>query len=351
MNPPSKLSKLSHLHTNILHWFLLLLLLNRVTIITPPQQPPFDCYFLIHAKTQGRIFPLSGHPSMSSHHPYPQPPDNYSSPPVVIFLTVTLLVFFFVGFFVIYFCRCFMENIFNSMNNRSSPSGNVVGSSFVNQGLDPALVQSFPTFEYSTVKDFCPEKYGLECAVCLAEFEDDNMLRLLTVCYHAFHQECIDLWLGSHKTCPVCRRDLDLPNISIEKSPPLVRSNSMNDISNVSLEDAVSIVIKEDEGEECRGESVEQGAQNNTIFKQSERGEKFVKFSRCHTTGHSILRTRQEEDRHTLRLPDHVKKKLLRRHNWTGSFIAFGHFSHPTPTRNGGFGEVTGSPAGDINRV
>ncbi|XP_031247219.1 RING-H2 finger protein ATL29-like [Pistacia vera] len=290
----------------------------------------------------------------SNYPPYPEHPENYSAPPITIVLTVTLLVFFFVGFFTIYFCRCFMENIINSMNNRNSPSENVVGSSFVNQGLDPSLVQSFPTFQYSTVKDFRREKYGLECAICLAEFEDNNLLRLLTVCYHVFHQECIDLWLSSHKTCPVCRRDLDLPDIPLEKSPPYVRSNSMNDISvsNLSLEDAVSIVIKEDEEEECRGESIEQGALNNTIIKQSERGENFEKFSRCHSTGHSILRTRQEEDRHTLRLPEHMKIKLLRGHNCTGSCIAFGDFSRRTATRNfGGFGEVTGCSAGNIDRV
>ncbi|KAG5007797.1 hypothetical protein JHK82_025723 [Glycine max] len=43
----------------------------------------------------------------------------------------------------------------------------------------------------------------------LLQFDSDSMLRLLTVCYHVFHQQCIDLWLSSHKTCPVCRTDLD----------------------------------------------------------------------------------------------------------------------------------------------
>ncbi|XP_044466522.1 RING-H2 finger protein ATL29 [Mangifera indica] len=273
---------------------------------------------------------------MSSHYPaYPQQPENYSSPPVVIVLTVTLLAFLFVGFFTIYFCRCFLENIFNTMNNRNSPSRNVVGSSFVSQGLDPSLVQSFPTFEYSSVKEFQRKKYGLECAICLAEFEDDDMLRLITLCYHVFHQECIDLWLRSHKTCPVCRKDLDLPDPSFEKSPSLVRSNSMNDINgtNVPLEDAVSIVIKDNEEEECRGESVEQGAPTDAIIKQSEKGENFEKFSRCHSTGHSILRTTQEENRHTLRLPEHVQIKLTRGHEWTESCVSSADFSDQTPTR------------------
>lgn len=284
---------------------------------------------------------------------YPPHAENYASPPITIILTVTLLVFFFVGFFSVYFCRCFMENIVNTWQLRQSPSGNAAGTSdsSANPGLHPSLIQAFPAFAYSTVKDFRRQKYGLECAICLAEFEDDNILRLLTVCYHVFHQECIDLWLESHKTCPVCRSDLDLDQNSLEKSPLLFRSNSMNNItgSNVStLEDAISIFIKEDE--EARGDNGEQVV-NPNIIKQYERYEKIEKFSRSHSTGHSMHTTKNElEDRHTLRLPENVKLKILRGHNWTGSCITFGEFGSPVVTRNNvGFGDVPRCSARVIN--
>ncbi|XP_060961312.1 RING-H2 finger protein ATL39-like isoform X1 [Cannabis sativa] len=45
------------------------------------------------------------------------------------------------------------------------------------------------------------------CAVCLAEFEEGEELRTLPECFHSFHAPCIDMWLFSHTTCPVCRRD------------------------------------------------------------------------------------------------------------------------------------------------
>ncbi|PKU75172.1 E3 ubiquitin-protein ligase ATL6-like [Dendrobium catenatum] len=76
------------------------------------------------------------------------------------------------------------------------------------RGLDSALLETFPTMVYSDVKGRKLGKESLECAVCLCEFEDDDLLRLLPICSHVFHRNCIDVWLDSHVTCPVCRSNL-----------------------------------------------------------------------------------------------------------------------------------------------
>lgn len=72
-----------------------------------------------------------------------------------------------------------------------------------NAGLDKSVVESFPMVVYSK-----KSKAGMECAVCLTEFEDGEILRMLPKCNHAFHPDCIGGWLVSHSTCPVCRADL-----------------------------------------------------------------------------------------------------------------------------------------------
>jgi hypothetical protein len=43
------------------------------------------------------------------------------------------------------------------------------------------------------------------CAVCLEELRDGALVRMLASCKHYFHAECVDVWLLSHATCPVCR--------------------------------------------------------------------------------------------------------------------------------------------------
>ncbi|CAA0827150.1 RING-H2 finger protein ATL52 [Striga hermonthica] len=42
----------------------------------------------------------------------------------------------------------------------------------------------------------------------LVEFEENEALRLLPKCSHAFHLPCIDTWLKSHSNCPLCRANV-----------------------------------------------------------------------------------------------------------------------------------------------
>ena len=49
------------------------------------------------------------------------------------------------------------------------------------------------------------------CSVCLGAFQAGETVRLLPVCLHLYHVECIDPWLDAHSTCPICRSGTD-PN-------------------------------------------------------------------------------------------------------------------------------------------
>ncbi|KZV50103.1 hypothetical protein F511_26832 [Dorcoceras hygrometricum] len=70
-------------------------------------------------------------------------------------------------------------------------------------GLPQSLIDAIPVFDYRRGEKMIGGSD--HCPVCLSEFQENESLRLLPKCGHAFHVVCIDTWLGSHKNCPVCR--------------------------------------------------------------------------------------------------------------------------------------------------
>ncbi|XP_047071203.1 RING-H2 finger protein ATL52-like [Lolium rigidum] len=73
-------------------------------------------------------------------------------------------------------------------------------------GLDPAAIESIAATRY---RAGAPGLLGkADCSVCLGEFADGELLRLLPKCGHAFHVPCIDTWLRAHVNCPLCRSDV-----------------------------------------------------------------------------------------------------------------------------------------------
>ncbi|XP_071736456.1 RING-H2 finger protein ATL46-like [Rutidosis leptorrhynchoides] len=80
-------------------------------------------------------------------------------------------------------------------------------------GLDQAFIDALPVFSY---KELMGLKEPFDCAVCLCEFTQQDNLRLLPLCSHAFHMHCIDTWLLSNSSCPLCRGTLFSPGFSVE---------------------------------------------------------------------------------------------------------------------------------------
>ncbi|GMH27356.1 hypothetical protein Nepgr_029199 [Nepenthes gracilis] len=74
-----------------------------------------------------------------------------------------------------------------------------------NKGLKKKVIRSLPKLTYSAA-----EHAGkiADCAICLTEFAVGDEIRVLPQCGHGFHVECIDTWLGTHSSCPSCRKIL-----------------------------------------------------------------------------------------------------------------------------------------------
>ncbi|KAJ1417099.1 Zinc finger, RING-type [Sesbania bispinosa] len=206
------------------------------------------------------------------------------------------------GFFSIYIRQC-----------ADTPSNSVLPLTHARsrraaRGLDPAVIETFPILEYSEVKMHKIGKEALECAVCLCEFEDTETLRLIPKCDHVFHPECIDEWLGSHTTCPVCRanlvpqpgesvesRDTEAQNDAVSLQNPPEQSNA--DVDRVLPEPEVIPVDKTLNRNRTRGS----------------RSNRTRRFPRSHSTGHSLIQPGENTARFTLRLPLEVRKQVMNR--------------------------------------
>ncbi|CAJ2645008.1 RING-H2 finger protein ATL47 [Trifolium pratense] len=84
-------------------------------------------------------------------------------------------------------------------------------------GLDQAFIDALPVFLYKEIIGNLKEPF--DCAVCLCQFTEQDMLRLLPLCNHAFHIDCIDTWLLSNSTCPLCRGSLYEHGFGFENNP------------------------------------------------------------------------------------------------------------------------------------
>ncbi|KAH6792505.1 hypothetical protein C2S52_002982 [Perilla frutescens var. hirtella] len=120
-------------------------------------------------------------------------------------------------------------------------------------GLDEALIKSIATFEYKRGDGLIECS---DCSVCLTEFLEDEKLRLLPKCSHAFHVECIDAWLKCHSNCPLCRANvagdelliLSQRQVEVENGNVEVHTTTRDEESEETNENGTKLPEKDEEG-------------------------------------------------------------------------------------------------------
>ncbi|KAG0448885.1 hypothetical protein HPP92_021734 [Vanilla planifolia] len=137
---------------------------------------------------------------------YGQPPSwgptvalRPSQSPTVVTALVSGVALLLLGSFVILACHWFskphspaippsagrLQGV-RTLDRRPSPA----------QGLASWVVASLPVVRGGG---------GSACAVCLGEYEEGEAVKVMPSCGHAFHPACIDTWLVSRGSCPLCR--------------------------------------------------------------------------------------------------------------------------------------------------
>ncbi|KAF5740355.1 RING-H2 finger protein ATL46-like [Tripterygium wilfordii] len=175
--------------------------------------------------------------SASSSSPYTdafhgQPPPSSPSPspsgtrisPAVLFIIVILAVLFFISGLLHLLVRFLVKQPSSAESSQSDRYPENSSSDTLQRqlqqlfhlhdsGLDQAFIDALPVFQY---KEIVGPTEPFDCAVCLCEFSEKDKLRLLPMCSHAFHVGCIDTWLLSNSSCPLCRGTLFTPGFPIE---------------------------------------------------------------------------------------------------------------------------------------
>ncbi|PKU62453.1 E3 ubiquitin-protein ligase ATL6 [Dendrobium catenatum] len=214
---------------------------------------------------------------------------------------------------------------FQSLSNGGTDLPFVVaGRIRFQRGLDPEVLENFPTLVYSEVKEHKIGKGALECAICLNEFEDDETIRLLPECDHVFHQECVDAWLETHVTCPVCRANYTFYSPDRASRIPARNDGAMLAPAPPAMlapappasalppdaPPADHVVITVDDMNERKEEMRELARIASKVRANGPRRSK--RISRSHSTGHSMMPQGEAGlDRFTLRLPENMRKEII----------------------------------------
>ncbi|WRX18381.1 zinc finger protein [Theobroma cacao] len=124
-------------------------------------------------------------------------------------------------------------------------------------GLDEALIKSITVCKYKKGDGLIE---GTDCSVCLSEFQEDESLRLLPKCSHAFHVHCIDTWLRQPVTNEYAAAAQDSGRRSMQEVDrfqsdlsrlPKTPSRAFSDLGNAQGRDSV-IEIREESYQQMR---------------------------------------------------------------------------------------------------
>lgn len=148
---------------------------------------------------------------------------------VLVFLIVITYLYYIYNRY-----RARNTNVNNFFHRRNSIATTTTGATTdddsvisAREGLDETTLQAYPKLLYSQAKNYEGSDSGAAsgCSICLQDYKDTDVLRLLPECGHFFHLKCVDPWLKLHPTCPICRNS-PMPSPLETPAPEMPRLSS-----------------------------------------------------------------------------------------------------------------------------
>ncbi|KAG9453539.1 hypothetical protein H6P81_006443 [Aristolochia fimbriata] len=126
---------------------------------------------------------------------------------LIVILFAVLLFFTLLCLYAKWVCRYRRQLSPGAAAGGHQPNPNLqagVPPSHHRAGLDPAVIGRIPVQLHAA----SPAEEAVQCSICLSNFVEGEKVKVLPRCHHTFHPECVDKWLGTHSSCPLCRAAL-----------------------------------------------------------------------------------------------------------------------------------------------
>ncbi|KAF8934091.1 hypothetical protein BGZ58_005944 [Dissophora ornata] len=128
----------------------------------------------------------------------------------IIVFHVSLIGFYFLPFSSFLLTRVFPNSVSSGLSRTATkPMIDKLGSIPMTEGL------------------FGGDPEDATCAICLGDYTPDETIRFLP-CQHHFHLECVDQWLLTDKSCPLCKHDIDKPVVNERSTHASSRFQTVN---------------------------------------------------------------------------------------------------------------------------
>ncbi|KAJ3704327.1 hypothetical protein LUZ61_008032 [Rhynchospora tenuis] len=122
-------------------------------------------------------------------------------PPILTYIVIAIVLVLFMIYFLFVSWKCHSGSVWDEAFDDSASTNSSPSSSPLEKRVKTKDLSFLPEFVHGTTDG--GEKP--ECAVCITEFVDGQIGRLLPICGHKYHKECVDKWFREHSTCPICR--------------------------------------------------------------------------------------------------------------------------------------------------
>ncbi|KAK9110850.1 hypothetical protein Sjap_018910 [Stephania japonica] len=151
---------------------------------------------------------------------YPDPPNCCSSASAELklyqaFIFSVPILFTFILLFLFYLFYLRRQRVdWASLRMRPSPDQD--DRTFSEAGLKREVREMLPIIVFKETFSIT----DTQCSVCLGDYQAEDKLQQIPACGHTFHMNCIDHWLATHTTCPLCRLSLVPPPKTSSDVPP-----------------------------------------------------------------------------------------------------------------------------------